>query len=137
MAVTINRLLGDGAQFAAVEFCSTGGAGGETGTIIDIGTLSGANGSGDERVRIKSIEALVTAYSPAAGYCHLAWGGSGDVFCTLPVGHSQVQMHLEPTSGFTGNIEYDLSPDVSVTLRIKMEKLHGFPDTAARFSSGI
>ena len=133
MAVTINRLLADGAQFAGIEFCSTGDATGETGTIIDIGTLNDANGSGDERVRIKSIQALVASGDAANGSCTLSWGGSGDVFCTLPVGHSEVAINFEPTSGFNGDINYSLTDNVSVTLRIKLEKLHGFPNTAAKF----
>lgn len=135
MAVTINRLLADGAQFAGIEFCSTGDAAGETGTIIDIGTLNEANGSGDERVRVKSIQALVASGNAANGSCTLSWGGSGDVFCTLPVGHSEVTINFEPTSGFNGNIDYSLTDDVSVTLRIKLEKLHGFPNTAAKFKN--
>lgn len=137
MAVSINRVIADGVQFAGIEFCSTGDAAGESGTIIDIGTLSDADGSGNERVRIKSIKACVTSEDANGmqGACVLSWGGSGDVFCTIPPGYSEITINFEPTSGFNGDINYQLSGTVAATLRIKLEKLHGFPNTAAKFKN--
>lgn len=133
MAATINQVLADGSQFATIEFVSSGDAAGESGTIIDIGTLSGANGSGNERVRIKEIVASVASLNPNGGILSLAWGGPSDLFAIFGIGVSEIKIPFEPTSGFNGDIEYILSANTAATVRIKLEKLHGFPDTTARF----
>ena len=133
MAATINRVLADGSQFATIEFVSSGNAAGESGTIIDIGTLIGANGSGNERVRIKEITASVASLNINGGILSLFWGGSSDLFATFGVGVSETRIAFEPTSGFNGDIDYALSIDTAATIRIKLEKLQGFPDTTAKF----
>lgn len=133
MAATINRVLADGSQFATIEFVSSGDAAGESGTIIDIGTLSGANGSGNERVRIKQITASVASLNPNGGILSLLWGGSSDLFATFGIGVSETNIPFEPTSGFDGDINYILSANTTATIRVKLEKLHGFPDTTAKF----
>ena len=134
MPATITRLLSDAAQTSTIEFVTSGAALGESGTLFDIGTLSGADGSGDERVRIISITAIISSANVNGGGVQLLWGGSGDLFCTFGVGTSTVKMPFEPTSGFTGDLLYAADPDVSATLRIILEKLHGFPSSLARFN---
>lgn len=136
MAITINRVLGDGGRSTTIEFCSTGNAAGETGTLIDLSTLIDAPALpiiGEARV--VGIEALVAGNNAGVlgGFCELKWSGSGDVFCRIPIGQTSTMVTFDPTTGFTGSIEYELTPDVSVTLRLRLDKTRGFKNTTASF----
>jgi hypothetical protein len=140
MAISINRSLADGAQTATIEFVTTGDPAGETGVILVAGDLNGADGSGDERVRVIGLVVSVANTSGGtsdAASLALSWGGSGDVFCTLDRGISQLKIPFEPTSGFDGNINYALTGNAAATIRLYLEKLHGFPSSRAKFATGL
>ena len=140
MAITINRTLRDGASTAAFEVVATGDALGDTDTIIDVSALSGASGDADERVRVKRIKAFVAGVENTAAApdvetrVDLIWAGSGDVFMTLPVGSTDMQILCSPTAGSTGDITFQSTANTSFTLHLFVEKTYGFFLSTAKLS---
>lgn len=135
MPVTVNNVIGDSGSRAAVDFCTTGGgAVSESGTIVSAGSLLEANGSGNERIRITKITALLISEDPAVnGGCLLSWSG-GTTFCTIPLGYSVINLSFDcPAVGFTGDLDYQIPAGMAMTLRIEIAKLQGFPNTTASF----
>lgn len=139
MAVSINRLLADGPQATTIEFVLTTNVGAQSGTIVEADTLAGSRGLGTERFRIKRLTAVVSDTNGEGAELNLAWGtGSGDeVFCTLGVGQTDLNIPFEPTSGFNGDLNYSLTADSAATLRITLHKLHGYSDSQAQFNTSI
>ena len=139
MAVSINRLLADGPQTTTVEFVLTTGAGSQTGTILEASDLAGSRGLGNERFRIKKLTAIVSDTGADGAELTLAWGnGSGDdAFCTLGIGHTDLAIPFEPTSGFNGELNYSLTANSAATLRITLHKLHGYSDSQAQFNTSL
>ena len=128
MAITINRTLGDGAQTASFEIVSDGDAGGESGTAIDVSTLSGGRGDNTERVRITRIEALVCGDSTNLS---LSWDGD-DVFFTIPEGSFCENIVCIPTEDATGDVLFEATADTPFTLRLYVEKAEGYTLSMAR-----
>lgn len=139
MAVSINRLLTDGPQATTIEFVLTTNVGAQSGTIVEADTLAGSRGLGTERFRIKRLTAVVSDTNGEGAELNLAWGtASGDeVFCTLGVGQTDLNIPFEPTSGFNGELNYSLTTDSAATLRITLHKLHGYSDSQAQFNTSI
>ena len=137
MAITINRTLGDGASVASFEVVATGDAGGDADTVVDVSALSGASGDADERVRVKSVKALVAGISGSATETRvdLIWAGSGDVFLTLPVGSTDMEIACHPTSGSSGDITFASTADTSFTLQLTVEKTYAFVLSTAKMTS--
>ena len=131
MAVSINRVIADGAQNATIEFVSTGTGGGEGGTIIDVSTLSGANGSGNEKVRVTRAQVIVAGEEMGVS---LIWGGAGAVFLTMPPGSYDIPIVCDPVSGTNTLIGYSCVGNSPFTLRLFLEKLNGFPGSMAKFN---
>lgn len=137
MAISINRLLTDGPQTTTVEFVLTSEGTAQTGTILAASDLAGSRGNNDERFRIKRLTSLVSDVDGSGAQMMLEWGGSGDVFCTLGVGQTDINIPFEPTSGFDGDLNFSLTAESSVTLRITLHKLHGYSDSQAQFNTSI
>lgn len=139
MAVSINRLLTDGPQVTTIEFVLTTDAGAQSGTIVEADTLAGSRGLNTERFRIKRLTAVVSDTNGGGAELNLAWGnGSGDeVFCTLGVGQTDLNIPFEPTNGFNGELNYSLTASSAATVRITLHKLHGYSDSQAQFNTSI
>jgi len=139
MAVSINRLLTDGPQVTTIEFVLTTDSGAQSGTIVEADTLAGSRGLGTERFRIKRLTAVVSDTAGSGAELNLAWGnGSGDeVFCTLGVGQTDLNIPFEPTNGFNGELNYSLTAESAATVRITLHKLHGYSDSQAQFNTSI
>jgi hypothetical protein len=137
MAISINRLLTDGPQTTTVEFVLTSEATAQTGTILAASDLVGSRGNNDERFRIKRLTSLISDADGAGAQMTLEWGGSGDVFCTLGVGQTDVNIPFEPTNNFDGDLNFSLTAESSATLRITLHKLHGYSDSQAQFNTSI
>jgi hypothetical protein len=131
MAITINRICSDGAQFATVEIVSTGEVGGESGTIIDVSRLTGWDGNPNPQVR------LVKIFSSVAGQIqgmNLIWGGPDTEFLTIWRGLYISDSFCSPVDGFDGIIKFDSPGDTPFTLHLTFEKLTGFPGSMAKIN---
>ena len=140
MAVSINRLLTDGPQTTTIEFVlTTDATGPQTGTIVDASTLAGSRGLGTERFRIKRLTAVVSDTDGQGAELNLAWGNdtADEVFCTLGVGQTDLNIPFEPTNGFNGDLNYSLTINSAATIRITLHKLHGYSDSQAQFNTSI
>lgn len=136
MAITINRTMSDGGQTASFEVVSTGDSPAESGTVVDISTLSGGLGDGSERVRVTRVESFVCGDGSTAGTSlSLSWGGD-DVFLTLPEGVFSQNITFWPTAmtdaADAGDINFQATVNTPFTLRLYVEKAEGFPLSVAR-----
>jgi len=131
MAVTINRIISDGNQTATIEFVSSGTMGGEGGTIIDLSTLSQADGSGTESARVIRAQMIVAGEETGVS---LIWGGAGVVFLTMPPGSYDIPIVCNPVNGTNTLIGYSCVGNSPFTLRLYLEKLNGFPGSMAKFN---
>ena len=136
MAVTINRTIADGAQTATFEVVSTGTTGlAESGTVLDVSSLSGGGGDGRERVRVVWIQALVCGDGTNV---KLEWETSGTniAFLTIPEGSIDMKIRCNPAGqNLTGDITFTSSADTPFTLHVKVEKIQSFGGSMARTSS--
>lgn len=126
MAETITTLK-DSASTASFEWVSD--AGSETGTLIDVSSLSGAGDEDNQTVTVTRIEATVVNTDPmAASYVTLSWGDGTDAIY-LPPGVHEIETPLNPSSA--GGANADLIVDVEATtlafLRVYVAKRTGFP----------
>jgi hypothetical protein len=132
MAILINRTLNEGASTAAFEVVAT--AGGDADTVVDVSALSGAAGSGRERVRVKAIRALVCGDTSAGEVSlDLAWA-DGPVFLTIPHGVTDMSISCSPPEGCSGDITF-ASNGARFTLRLMVEKTNGFPLSTSNITS--
>jgi len=130
MALVINRTLSDGGNGACFEV--VGDTGGESDTIVDVSSLSGATGDGDERVMVTMVMAMVCDTDGSGGAVTLSWDGSGDNFLTLPVGTTSLRMTWTPTNDSTGDILISATDNTVFTLRLFVDKIAGFANSTAR-----
>ncbi len=138
MAESINRTLSDGASLASFEVVFTGDAAGEADTVVDASSLDGGAGGGTERVRVRSIKALVCGDPGTPGVAtsvNLIWAGSGDTFLTLPTGVTDITMYFSPTAGATGDITFTSTPNTPFTLHLIVDKTNGFALSTSKLTS--
>jgi hypothetical protein len=135
MAESINRVCADGESTACIEVVFTGDASGETDTIVDVSALSGGAGGGTERVRVKSVKALVVGDPTAGANVQLSWAGSGDVFAFLPTGVTDIDLSCSPTAGSTGDIIFTSTASTPFTLRLTVQKTRGFALSTSKITS--
>ena len=135
MAESINRTLSDGASLAAFEVVFTGDPGGEADTVVDASSLDGGAGGGTERVRVRSIKALVCGDPSTPASVNLIWAGSGDTFLTLPPGVTDITMSISPTAGATGDITFTSTANTPFTLHLIVDKTNGFALSTSKLTS--
>jgi hypothetical protein len=128
MALSINRTLKDGASGACFEV--TNDSGGESGTIIDVASLSGAGALDNHQIIITRIIATVAQNDPAsANAVTLSWG-DGTPFLNLPLGTTDLNIPFQtPNVAGGGNADVLVSAtaDTLFTLRIFVNKMIGYP----------
>ena len=130
MAITINRTLKEDASRATIEVVCDGNDT-TTRTVVDISTMSNAGSGTDQLVKIVGLEAIIADSDNTGGNVILAWDDGSSVidFVTLPIGHTKTNMHFLP-SGVSAPADVTLTAsavNVSYTLRLAVEKIHGFP----------
>lgn len=130
MAITINRTLKEDASRATIEVVCNGDDT-TTQTIIDISEMSNAGSGTNQLVKIVGLEAIVADSGNTGGNVILTWddGSSTTDFVTLPVGHTRTSMHFMPSGvGALADVTLTASAaNISYTLRLSVEKIHGFP----------
>lgn len=130
MAITINRTLKEDASRATIEVVCNGNDT-TTQTIINISTMSHAGSGTNQLIKVVGLEAIVADADNSGGNVILTWddGSSAVDFVTLPVGHTRTNMHFMP-SGVNAPADVTLAAsgvNISYTLRLVVEKIHGFP----------
>ena len=126
MAATITTLK-DSASTASFEWVSDTGS--ETGTLIDVSSLSGAGDEDNQTVTVTRIEATVVNTAPAtASYVTLSWGSGTDAIY-LPPGVHEIETPLNPDSvgGANADLTVVVTANTIVFLRVYVAKRTGFP----------
>ena len=127
MAIVRNRVLSDSASTASFEVVND--AGGETATVVNVATLSGAGDDDNQSVIVRKVIATVVSNAVAdPSHVTLRWG-DGTEFLYLPVGVTELDIGFEhhTAGGGDADIEVVATANTLFSLRLVVNKMTGFP----------